>query len=203
MTELLNLLFGFLRSFLPGDADLVWENLFSKFGVVPGVRILRTRILALVLITGTLAACGTRDPHAGRTVATGTVIRQSGNYSIKVSPTEFTAGQKVHVTVTVSGPLLYKSGCVIPLQIHVTDPNANDIWDQPYSPPCSEGEAGPPIVWRSLPAGQTATFTDDWPSSAQLAEGPYFVQTTFLVAVTNRGVQPLELPAVKVRVVSS
>jgi hypothetical protein len=159
--------------------------------------------LGVVWIAGTLAACGTQDPHPGRTVARGTVTRQSGNYSITVRPTEFTADQKVEVTVTVSGPLLYKSGCVIPLQVRVTDTNANDIWNQPYSPPCNEGEAGPPIVWRSLPAGQTTTFSDDWPSSAQLANGTYFVQTTFLAALTNGAVQPLELPAVKVKVVSS
>jgi hypothetical protein len=179
-------------------------ELFAKFGVV-GVRVLRMRtlLLAMVLITGALAACGTQDPHPGRTVATGTVTRQSGKYSITVRPTEFTAGQKVEVTVTVSGPLLYKSGCVIPLQIRVTDTSANDVWNQPYSPPCDEGEAGPPIGWRSLPTGQTATFSDNWQSSAQLGNGTYFVQTTFLVAVTNGAVQPVQLPAVKVRVVSS
>jgi hypothetical protein len=159
--------------------------------------------LAVVWIAGTLAACGTQGAQPGRTVARGTVTRQSGNYSITARPTEFTAGQKAEVTVTVSGPLHYKSGCVIPLQIRVTDTNANDVWNQPYSPPCNEGEAGPPIVWRSLRAGQTMTFSDDWPSSALLAYGTYFVQTTFLAAVTNGAVQPVELPAVKVKVVSS
>jgi hypothetical protein len=159
--------------------------------------------LAMALITGLLAACITQGPHPGRTVARGTVIRQAGSYSIKVSPTEFTAGQRVEVIVTVSGPLRYKSGCVIPLHIYVTDGKANDIWDEPYSPPCNDGEAGPPIVWRTLTAGQSATFSDYWPSSAQLTDGTYFLETTFLVAVTDRGVQPLELPAVKLKVVSS
>jgi hypothetical protein len=181
-------------------------ELSGKFGVVPDVSLVRMRMptLAAVLIASALAACGSQDHQVGRTVATGTVIRESGNYSIKVSPAEFTAGQKVQVAVTISGPMLYQSGCAAPLKMDVSDTNSHEIWNLPSNPrPCNVGEAGPPTAWHNLPAGQTTTFTDVWPSSPNLATGSYEIHTSFMLAVTNQAVQPHELPVLQVKVVSS
>jgi hypothetical protein len=179
-------------------------ELSEAFGVLPGVRLIRMRILALAVffIAGALAACGTPDAQPGRTIARGAVIQHSGNYSITVHPAEFTAGQKVEVTVTISGPMRYQFGCVTPLKIHIADTNGNEIWNPPYNPrPCKYGEAGPPIGWAQLQAGQTMTFSDAWPSSAHLTNGTYYLFTTFMLA-TEQSNLPHELPAVKVKIVS-
>jgi hypothetical protein len=179
-------------------------ELFAKFDVLLGVRTSRMRLLVVIVVLGAaLAACTTQDPHPAAIVARGTVNANSGNYSIKASPAEFTAGQKVEVTVTISGPIRYQTGCVTPLAIRVSDTSLNDIWNPPYNPqPCSVGEAGPPTSWHNLPAGQTASFTEVWPSSAKLATGTYYVSTTFMLE-TNQGNVPHSLPTLKVKVVSS
>jgi hypothetical protein len=153
---------------------------------------------------GALAACGTPDSQAGRTIATGTVNQHSGNYSIQVSPAEFTPGQKVQVIVTLSGPLHYETGCLVtPLVLHITDSDGNDVWDTPFRPlSCGDTEVAPGVAEQDLYAGETATFTEVWPSSDSLAKGTYYIHTTFRSVLTNQGGrQAHQLPVVQVRVV--
>jgi hypothetical protein len=155
------------------------------------------------LLTGLLGACGTPDAKPSGPIARGAVIQQSGNFSIKVSPAEFSAGQTVTVSVTLSGPIyIHYEGCLPPLNLRISDPNADDVWNSPTEP-CILGEAGPPVGVHFLAAGQTATFSDVWPSSAHLANGTYFLHTTFYKASTSQGTRPIDLPWVKVKIVSS
>jgi hypothetical protein len=154
--------------------------------------------LAIALIASVLAGCQSQGAHSGHTTASGTAVKNSGNYSLTVSPTRFTAGQKVQVTLTISGPMSYRFGCSYPLQIDVLDSRNNVVWsdrNRPY--PCNVGEAGPPVGWAHLAAGETTTFHDAWPSSGQLSAGTYSVLTSFLLATDQRN-QPRQLPAVQV-----
>jgi hypothetical protein len=162
------------------------------------------RKLALAfLLTALLGACGTPDAKPSGPIARGAVLQQSGNVSVKVTPAEFSAGQTVTVTVTLSGPMyIHYKGCVPPLELRVTDPNGDNVWDSPNKP-CIVGEAGPPVGVHFLAAGQTETISDVWPSSAHLANGTYRLHATFYEASTSQGTHPIDLPWVKVKIVSS
>jgi hypothetical protein len=156
-----------------------------------------------VLLTGLLGACGTPDTNPSGPIARGAVVQHSGNFSIKVTPAEFSAGQTVTVTVTLSGPIyVHYNGCVPPLTLRVTNAHAEDVWDSPNKP-CIVGEAGPPVGVHFLAAGQTATFSDVWPSYARLANGTYFLHPSFYEASTSQGTRPIDLPWVKLKIVSS
>lgn len=158
--------------------------------------------LAIALMASVLAGCQSQGVHSGHTTASGTAVKNSAHYSITVSPRQFTAGQKVEVTLTLSGPMSYRIDCEYPLQIDVLDSRDNVVWSDRNRPaPCNVGEAGPPVAWIHLATGRTTTFLDAWPSSSQLPAGTYYVLTSFLLETDQRNL-PSQLPAVQVNVVS-
>lgn len=179
-------------------------ELFDPPDVIDSVSVsMRMPGLAIALIASVLAGCQSQGAHSGHTTVGGTVVKNSGNYSITVSPTQFTAGHEVQVTLTISGPISYRIDCVYPLQIAVLDSRNTVVWSDRNRPnPCNNvGEAGPPVGWIHLAAGEATTFHDAWPSSAQLPVGTYHVLTSFLLATDERNL-PRQLPTAEVTVVS-
>ncbi|MDQ6712514.1 MAG: hypothetical protein M3Z28_04925 [Candidatus Dormibacteraeota bacterium] len=135
----------------------------------------------LLLVILVLAACGGRavDPGAlPSPTPTGTVSGTNGPFYAQASPARLTAGGTVHLTLTVSGPIDYQIGCVQTLHIWAEDSQHQQVWQQPV----------PAIVCMALghkvlAAGETATFTADWPTSSKLAPGPYSLHGLFLVVL--------------------
>src|SRR6202171_1807983 len=92
----------------------------------------------------------------------------------KAAPASLSAGGTVHLTLTVTGPIDYEIGCVQTLHIWAEDSQHQTIWEQPV----------PAIMCmafghKQLAAGETATFTADWPTSSQLAPGSYTLHGLF------------------------
>jgi hypothetical protein len=120
-------------------------------------------VLALVL-----AGCG------GQAAASGTASGTSGPYDVEASPSHLAAGGSVHLTLTVTGPIDYEVGCVQTLHIWAEDNRSQRVWEQPV----------PAIMCmafghKELAAGETATFTADWPTSKELTRGFYTIHGLF------------------------
>jgi len=118
----------------------------------------------LLLLAIALAGCGAHAAGPG------------GGGS--VSGTNGPAGETVHLTLTVTGPIDYEIGCVQTLHIWAEDSRHQQVWEQPV----------PPIMCMAfghkvLAAGETAHFTADWPTSDKLAPGTYTVHGLFLVVL--------------------
>ncbi|HEV3461953.1 MAG TPA: BsuPI-related putative proteinase inhibitor [Candidatus Dormibacteraeota bacterium] len=94
------------------------------------------------------------------------------------SPAQLAAGGTVHLTLTVTGPIDYEIGCVQTLHIWAEDSQHRQIWQQPV--PAVMCMA---LGHKALKAGETATFTADWPTSSTLAPGSYTLHGLFLVVL--------------------
>ncbi|TMD23309.1 MAG: hypothetical protein E6I99_07255 [Chloroflexi bacterium] len=129
----------------------------------------------LLLLAIALAGCGA---HAAGPGGGGSVSGTNGPFQAQASPARLAAGETVHLTLTVTGPIDYEIGCVQTLHIWAEDSRHQQVWEQPV----------PPIMCMAfghkvLAAGETAHFTADWPTSDKLAPGTYTVHGLFLVVL--------------------
>ena len=129
--------------------------------------------VALLLLALLIGGCGAQAPGSS---ASGTVSGTNGPFYAEAAPAQLTGGGNVHVTLIVTGPIDYEIGCVQTLHIWAEDSQRQQVWQQPV----------PAIMCMAfghkvLKAGETATFTADWPTSSTLAAGSYTLHGLFLV----------------------
>jgi hypothetical protein len=132
----------------------------------------RIGVLLLALL---FAGCGAQAAGPGPS-PTGTVSGTNGPFYAEASPARLAAGGTVRLTLTVTGPIDYEIGCVQTLHIWAEDSQHQQVWQEPV--PAIQCMA---FGHKLLPAGQTATFTADWPTSSTLAPGSYTLHGLFLV----------------------
>jgi hypothetical protein len=133
------------------------------------------RRVYLLLAALLLAGCGTQ---ASAPSASGTVSGTNGPFYAEAAPAQLAAGGNVHVTLIVTGPIDYEIGCVQTLHIWAEDSQHRQVWEQPV--PAIMCMA---IGHRVLPAGETASFIADWPTSSSLARGSYTLHGLFRVVL--------------------
>jgi hypothetical protein len=133
------------------------------------------RRVYLLLAALLLAGCGTQ---ASAPSASGTVSGTNGPFYAEAAPAQLTAGGNVHVTLIVTGPIDYEIGCVQTLHIWAEDSEHRQVWEQPV--PAIMCMA---IGHKVLPAGETASFIADWPTSSSLARGSYTLHGLFRVVL--------------------
>jgi hypothetical protein len=131
----------------------------------------------LLLLTLAIAGCGAQAAGPGSS-PTGTVSGVNGPFYAEASPAQLTAGSTVHLTLTVTGPIDYEIGCVQTLHIWAEDSQHQQVWQEPV----------PAVMCMAfghkvLAAGETATFTADWPTSTKLAPGSYALHGLLLVVL--------------------
>lgn len=129
----------------------------------------------LLLLTLVVAGCGAHTAGPGP-IPTGTVSGTNGPFYAEASPAKLAAGGTVHLTLKVTGPIDYEIGCVQTLHIWAEDSQHQQVWQEPV----------PAVMCMAfghklLPAGETATFTADWPTSSKLTAGSYTLHGLFLV----------------------
>ena len=137
--------------------------------------------IGLLLLALLLAGCGAQaaGPGASPTPSpSGIVSGTNGPFYAVASPAQLAAGGTVHLTLTVTGPIDYEIGCVQTLHIWAEDSNRQQVWQQPV----------PAVMCMAfghklLKAGETATFTADWPTSSTLTPGSYTLHGLFLVVL--------------------
>ena len=129
--------------------------------------------IGLVLIALVAAGCGAQA--AGPTPS-GAVSGTNGPFHAEAAPAHLAAGGNVHLTLVVTGPIDYEIGCVQTLHIWAEDGQQREVWQQPV--PAVMCMA---LGHKMLPAGETATFTADWPTSSTLAPGSYTLHGLFRV----------------------
>jgi len=132
----------------------------------------RVWLLLVALIVG---GCGAQAAGPG---PSGTVSGTNGPFQAQATPASLPAGGTVHLTLTVTGPIDYEIGCVQTLHIWAEDSQRKTVWEQPV----------PAIMCmafghKQLAAGETATFTADWPTSSQLTPGSYTLHGLFRVVL--------------------
>lgn len=118
-----------------------------------------------------VAGCGAQAAGPG---ASGTVSGTNGPFQAQAAPASLAAGGTVHLSLTVTGPIDYEIGCVQTLHIWAEDSQRQTVWEQPV----------PAIMCmafghKQLVAGETATFTAEWPTLSQLAHGTYTLHGLF------------------------
>ena len=127
-------------------------------------------LLAALVVAG----CGAQA--AAPPGPSGTVSGTNGPFAATARPASLPAGGTVHLTLTVTGPIDYEIGCVQTLHIWAEDSQRQTVWEQPV-----------PVIMclafghKQLAAGDTATFTADWPTSSQLTPGSYTLHGLFRV----------------------
>jgi hypothetical protein len=137
------------------------------------------RIWPLLPVVLILAACGAQAAGAGPSpTPTSTVSGTNGPFYAQASPAQLAAGGTVHLTLTVTGPIDYEIGCVQTLHIWAEDSQRRQVWQEPV--PAVMCMA---LGHKVLPAGQTAIFTADWPTSSKLAAGSYTLHGLFLTVL--------------------
>jgi len=148
----------------------------------------------LLLAALIVAGCGAQAAGPG---PSGTVSGTNGPFQAQATPASLPAGGTVHLTLTVTGPIDYEIGCVQTLHIWAEDSQRKTVWEQPV----------PAIMCmafghKQLAAGETATFTADWPTSSQLAPGTYTLHGLFrTVLLTGAGARVREnLPSLSIQI---
>src|SRR5205085_5045041 len=129
----------------------------------------------LLLLTLVLAGCGAQAADHGPPPS---VSGTNGPFYATASPARLAAGGTVHLTLTVTGPIDYEIGCVQTLHIWAEDSQRQQVWQQPAPEIMCMA-----IGHKVLAAGDTATFTADWPTSSTLAPGSYTLHGLFLVVL--------------------
>ncbi len=137
--------------------------------------------LWMLLLALVLAGCGAQAAGPGSSPTpnpTNTVSGTNGPFHAEASPARLAAGGTVRLTLTVTGPIDYEIGCVQTLHIWAEDSQRQTVWQQPV--PAIMCMA---IGHKVLAAGETATFTADWPTSSTLAPSTYTLHGLFLVVL--------------------
>ena len=138
-------------------------------------------LLGAVVVAAVVAGCGAQAAGPGTSPTpspSGTVSGTNGPFHAQAAPASLKPGGTVHLTLTVTGPIDYEIGCVQTLHIWAEDSQHQTVWQEPV----------PAIMCmayghKQLAAGQTATFTADWPTSSQLAAGTYTLHGLFLTVL--------------------
>jgi hypothetical protein len=135
----------------------------------------RIGLLCLALV---LAACGAQAHTPGTPPIPANVSATSGPFHVQATPATLAAGGRVHLTLTVTGPIQYEVGCVQTLHIWAEDSQRQQVWQEPV----------PAVMcmaygYKTLASGETATFAADWPVSTGLAAGPYTLHGLFLTVL--------------------
>jgi hypothetical protein len=133
------------------------------------------RRIGLIVLALALTGCGAQ---AQVPVAPASVAGTNGPFHAQASPSRVRAGETVHLTLTVTGPIQYEAACVQTLHIWAEDSQHQQVWSQPV--PAIQCMA---LAYRTLAAGQTAIFTADWPTSRQLVPGTYTLHGLFLTVL--------------------
>jgi hypothetical protein len=129
--------------------------------------------LALVLV-----GCGAQAHDPGTPPVPTNVSATSGPLHVQATPARLVAGGTVHLSLTVNGPIQYEVGCVQTLHIWAEDGQHQQVWQEPV----------PAVMcmaygYKTLAAGETATFAADWPTSSGLAAGSYTLHGLFLTVL--------------------
>ncbi|TMD40228.1 MAG: hypothetical protein E6I88_10190 [Chloroflexi bacterium] len=135
---------------------------------------MKRSLIALLAVAVTSCGAQAAADHGPPPSVSGT----NGPFHAVASPSRLAAGGTVHLTLTVAGPIQYETACVQTLQIWTEDARHQQIWAEPV--PAIDCMA---IAYKTLAAGQTATFTAEWPTSSQLAPGSYSIHGLFLTAL--------------------
>jgi hypothetical protein len=125
----------------------------------------------LLFVALLVAGCGAQAAGPG---PSGSVSGTNGPFQAQATPASLPAGDPVHLTLTVTGPIDYEIGCVQTLHIWAEDSQRKTVWEQPV--PAIMCMA---LGHKQLAAGDSATFTADWPTSNQLAPGTYTLHGLF------------------------
>lgn len=129
----------------------------------------------MLLVALALCGCGAQS---GTGPAVSTVSGDNGTFHDQATPARLSAGGTVHLTLTVTGPISYEAACVQTLHIWAEDAQQQQVWEEPV--PMIQCMA---IAHKTLAAGETATFTADWPTSPKLAPGQYSLHGLFLTVL--------------------
>jgi hypothetical protein len=135
----------------------------------------------LLFVALVVAGCGAQAAGPGPSPTpspSGTVSGANGPFRAQASPASLAAGGTVHLKLTVTGPIDYEIGCVQTLHIWAEDSQHQQVWQEPV----------PAIMCmayghKQLAAGETATFTADWPTTSQLTPGTYTLHGLFLTVL--------------------
>src|SRR6266851_10466632 len=135
--------------------------------------------LWLLFVALVVAGCGAQAAGPGPSPTpspSGTVSGTNGPFRAQAAPASLAPGGTVHVTLTVTGPIDYEIGCVQTLHIWAEDSRQQQVWAEPV--PAVMCMA---FLSKALDAGETATFTADWPTSSTLVAGSYTLHGLFLI----------------------
>jgi hypothetical protein len=132
--------------------------------------------LAPLLLALVLTACGAQA--AGDHGPPPSVSGSNGTFSDVATPSRLTAGGTVHLTLTVTGPIQYEAACVQTLHIWAEDANHQQVWSEPVPEIACMA-----IAYKTLTAGQTATFNADWATASDLQPGSYTLHGLFLTVL--------------------
>jgi hypothetical protein len=143
-----------------------------------------------------LAGCGAQAAAPG---PSSTVSGTNGPFHAEASPARLSAGGTVHLVLTVTGPIDYEVGCVQTLRTWVEDGQQRQVWAEPV--PAIQCMA---FGHKVLNAGETATFSADWPTSKKLSPGSYTIHGLFLTVLPmGAGMRVREnLPPLRVQILA-
>ena len=128
-----------------------------------------------LILAFVLAGCGAQAAGPGQS---STVSETNGPFHAQASPAQPHAGGTVHLALTVTGPIDYEVGCVQTLRIWAEDSQHRQVWAEPA--PAIQCMA---FGHKVLNAGETATFSADWPTSSTLSPGSYTIHGLFLTVL--------------------
>lgn len=131
--------------------------------------------LGLALLVLVLAGCGA---NPGGSPVVSTVSGTNGPLHAVAAPARLSAGGTVQLSVTVSGPIQYETGCVQTLHVWAEDAKSKTVWEEPV--PAIQCQA---LGYKTLAAGETATFSAQWPTSSQVDAGSYTLHGLFLTVL--------------------
>lgn len=155
--------------------------------------------LGWLVLSLALAGCGSQVCDDCAALApTPSVSARNGSFLAVASPARVHAGDMVHLTLTVTGPMKYEAGCVQTLHIWAEDNQLRQVWNQPeVELQCLA------LSYKTLKADETATFAADWPTSSTLAPGTYTLHGLFLTVLPpGAGMRVREnIPALPIRIV--
>lgn len=131
--------------------------------------------IGLMLLALVLAGCGA-NPVGPPVVSS--VSGTNGPLHAVAAPARLAAGGTLALTLTVSGPIQYETGCVQTLHIWAEDAKNRTVWEEPG--PAIQCQA---LGYRTVAAGEIATFSAQWPTASQLDAGSYTLHGLFLTVL--------------------
>jgi hypothetical protein len=133
--------------------------------------------IGLLILALALSACGAQAAGPSAPAPT-TVSGTNGLFHAVASPARVHAGDTVDLTLTVTGPIQYEGACVQTLHVWAEDSQRQQVWSQPeVELQCLA------LSYKTLAAGETATFKASWPTSSRLSAGSYSLHGLFLTVL--------------------